>query len=472
MPAVAARKSDNLVRLADDALYFVRTILNVEPSEQQASILAAVSVPGARVSARSGHGTGKTTTLAWLILWFVSLRRDCRIPCTAPTSHQLNDLLWPEISKWHQQMHPLWRRDIQVISDRVFVVGAEKTQYAVARTARKENPEALQGFHADNLLFLLDEASGIDDQIFEVAEGALSTPSARVVMTGNPTRSEGYFYRSHHSQRQHWQTLKLSCLDSPLVSSEYVDRMKERYGEDSNVYRVRVLGEFPVASDDVLIPLDWVESAVGRDIVPGTTERIAGLDVARFGDDSCALVVRQGSRIIHIDEWRGKDLMQTTGRVKEAYNNKLYTRINVDSIGLGSGVVDRLREMHVPCTGVNVAESTAQKERYNRLRDQLWWEAREFFQGKSVSISPEIKSSLRDDMIGQLSSIRYGFTSNGKIKVESKDEMKARDLASPNLADAFCLTLAQGIAGVPRKLVAPAITPQRAKTLWKARVLS
>ncbi|MFW6177372.1 MAG: hypothetical protein ACOC43_03295 [Desulfohalobiaceae bacterium] len=458
-----------LRRLKADPIFFIRKTIGVEPTEQQAKLLEQVAAPGAHVSARSGHGTGKTTSLAWLVLWFVGLRPDCRVPCTAPTSHQLSDLLWSEISKWHERMHPLWRRDLEVTSDRVFVKGAERSQYAVARTARRENPEALQGFHATELMFLIDEASGIDERVFEVAEGALSTPGARVVMTSNPTRTEGYFHRSHHQERQYWQTLHLSCMDSPLVDASYIDKMRSRYGEESNIFRVRVLGEFPQASDDILIPLDWVESAIGRDITPGSPDKIAGLDVARFGDDANALLVRHGSKVIHLDMWRNKDLMETAGRVKEAYDSKLFTRVHVDSIGLGSGVVDRLKEMNVPVVGINVAEATAQKERFNRLRDQLWWQCRDFFHGKECGIDPEVDKAMREDLIGQLTSIRYGFTSNGKIKIEDKQAMKERGLESPNLADALCLTFAEGVGAPKKRNVQPVTTRDKARQQWRAR---
>ncbi len=456
-------KGEDLTELRhckEDALRFVRKVIGAEPTDQQAQLLKAVSEPGAHVSARSGHGPGKTTTLAWLIIWFVGLYPDSRVPCTAPTGHQLNDLLWPEINKWHGSLHPLWRRDLVITADRVFVRDAPKTQYAVARTARPENPEALQGFHATNLLFLLDEASGIPEPIFETAEGALSTPGARVVMTSNPTRTEGYFYRSHHEERMHWVNLHFSCLDSPLVAQDYIDKMAARYGEDSNVYRVRVLGEFPYASEDILIPLPWVEAAVGRDIEFPASKRIAGLDVARFGDDANALTVRQGGNLYFLDEWRNADLMETVGKIANYYRQEdLFDVVHVDAIGLGAGVADRLVEMGIPAISVNVSEVSALGERFNRLRDQLWWNVREFFESQQSRIDPDTNSMLQEDLKGQLTGIRYNFTSNGKIKVEGKDEMKKRGLESPNLADSFCLTFAEGLKNPERKRAKPVKKP-------------
>jgi hypothetical protein len=324
-------------------------------------------------------------------------------------------------------------------------MGCEKTRFAVARTSAKDRPEALQGFHAENLLFLIDEASGIDNKVFEVAEGALSTPGSRVLMCSNPTRTEGYFYDSQVKNRSLWTCLNYSCVDSPLVDPSYAENMAAKYGAASNVYRVRVLGEFPEASDDVLIELGWVEGAVGRDILPMEgSRRVCGLDVARFGDDTTAYVIRRGAVIEEMDQWRNLDLMQSVGRVVELYRDKKkFDIVHVDSIGLGSGVVDRLRELKVPCVGVNVAEVSSSQDRFNRLRDELWWRCREFFSSRDCRIVPGIK--LIDDLIGELTAIRYNYASSGKLLVESKQDMKSRGLKSPNIADALCLTFVEGI---------------------------
>ncbi len=472
MPRSKGTPNVNLTRLKADPIYFARQICHMEPTPQQAEMLMAIVPPGAKVSVRSGHGPGKTTGLSILILWFVSMYTHCRVPCTAPSGHQLFDNLWPEIHKWRDRMHLLWKRDLVVTADKVFVKEAEKTQFAVARTARKETPDALQGFHADHLMFVVDESSGVDDKIFEVAEGSLSTAGARVVMTGNPTRTDGFFYRSHHQDRKNWTTLHFSCLDSPNppVDPNYAVTMREKYGEDSNIYRVRVLGEFPKSSDDVLIPLDWVEMAMNREYEAGATEKIAGLDVARFGDDSTALVVRGGSNILFMDKWRGRDLMESVGRVADYYHHKIFTRVVVDSIGMGSGVVDRLKELGVPVVGVNVGEIPAYKQKFNRLRDQLWWQQREFFESKDVAVSTDIDKELREDFMGQITSVRYGFTSSGKIKIEDKSEMKKRGLASPDLGDAVCLTLAEGVGEGRRRNYTVVNTVERASSAWGARI--
>jgi len=435
---------DVFKRMATDPVWFVQQVFGIDPTDQQKAVLNAYAKTEAHIAVKSGHGVGKTTLLAWIALHFLSFSpHECKIPCTAPSSHQLEDLLWAELRKWHNKMPDYLKNEIIIGANRM-IIRNEPERYAVGRTARREKPEALQGFHGDYLLFLIDEASGIDEIIFEVAEGALSTKGAKIIMTSNPTRAEGYFYRAHTIDRQFWDCFTFSCLDSPLVTERYVEQQKRKYGEDSNVYRVRVLGEFPDGSDDCLIPLSWLEQAIGRDVEFPISQKIAGLDVARFGDDRTSLVVRQGNKVIHIEEWAKKDLMETCGRVVQAYRDQnLFHQVHVDSIGLGSGVVDRLAEMGIPVAGINVAESPAYGDRFNRLRDELWWKARDFFGERQCCIDPKLE--MVNDFVGQLSSIKYSLTSAGKVKAESKEEMKKRGLQSPNIADAFCLTLAEGV---------------------------
>lgn len=420
---------------------FVKDVFKISPEPWQETVLSDLANHG-RVSVRSGHGVGKSAVDAWAILWFMNVFYPCKIPCTAPTSHQLEDILWPELAKWYRRMPDDHQAYFNLRADRLEAKFAPKESFAVARTARPEQPEALQGFHSDNLLFVLDEASAIADIVFEVSEGALSTPGARVLMTSNPTRTSGYFFDSHNRSRARWRPHRVSCLDSSLVAADYATGMAERYGADSNVYRVRVLGDFPISEDDVVIPLQLLEAAVGRTIDKTPVEKIIwGLDVARFGDDSNALAKRQLRRLMEpVREWRGKDLMQTTGMVMNEYLAQPDALkpdvIMVDSIGLGAGVVDRLRELGAPAMGCNVAESSSTKQLYNRLRDELWFKGREWFASLEVTMPDD------DETLAELSVAKYKYTSTGKLQVESKDEMKKRGIHSPNRADAFLMTFA------------------------------
>jgi hypothetical protein len=292
------------------------------------------------------------------------------------------------------------------------------------------------------MLFLCDEASGIDDIIFEVGAGAMSTLGAKTVLAGNPTRTSGYFFDAFHRMRAHWHCMKVSCADSDMVSPAFLAEMEAKYGIDSNIYGVRVLGEFPRAEDDVIIPLHLVEAAVGRDVEPiNDYKPLWGLDVARFGSDRSALAKRRNNRLLGpIKWWRGVDTMQLVGHVVREYmdtpDDEKPSEILVDVIGLGAGVVDRLREMKLPCRGVNVAESPAIAGKFARQRDELWWRAREWFERRDVLMVDDI------DLISELTSLKYSLLSSGKLKAESKDDMRRRGLPSPDLADSFVLTFA------------------------------
>jgi phage terminase large subunit len=428
----------------NDPLKWVRAALGIEPTEQQIEGLRAIRQPGAHVSIRSGHGTGKSSFLAWAILWFMSCYVDFKIPCTAPSSHQLHDVLWAELNYWHRLMKPIWRDQIEIIQNRAWLHSRKDTDFAVARTARPDKPEALQGFHARNLLFIVDEASGVIPAVFEVAEGALSTPGASLAMAGNPTRTSGYFYDSHHKMRSTFTTLHWSSVDSPLVSRKYVEDMAKKYGTSSNIYRVRVLGEFPKAEPDQLIPLDLLEAAACRDYVIGFGPWVWGLDVAWMGDDESVLAKRQGYVVSELKkpDQSNLDPVQLASWVADEYSatrtDERPEVINVDTVGIGAGTYAALKQMGLPVRGVNVAESPSSREKYYRLRDELWCNFRDWLETRNCRIPDDA------DLLGEASCIKYDpFFGQGVTKVESKKDMRKRGLKSPDNADAVCLTFFQ-----------------------------
>ena len=419
----------------DSPVLFVKEALKAEPSAQQAEALAAFAQPGARVTIASGHGTGKTTLMAWLILWGLTCFDDVKIPTTAPTAHQLGDVLWTEVRKWGSRLPSLWRDALEITSDMVKYTGC--AGFAVARTGRKENPEALQGFHASNLFFLIDEASGVDDVVFQVAQGALSTPGARVLMAANPTRTSGYFYNSFHRDRDRWQRFIFSCLDSPHVAREYVDEVRTIYGEDSDIYRVRVLGLFPRAGDVQFISTELVEAAQARHLLPQEYEYapvILGVDVARFGNDRTVIFKRQGLYSELIWTCQGADLMKTADRVAVLMDEHKADAVMIDAGGVGAGVCDRLRQMGHRPVDIQFGGASGLANCLNK-RAEMWWRMREWLQ-KDGAIPPN--EDLRDDLTGP----EYQFTTKGLVQLEKKEDMKKRGLASPDLADALALTFA------------------------------
>lgn len=424
----------------------MREVLKVDRVEKwQAEALNALTVHP-NISVRSGHGVGKSAFLSWAIYWFMLTHFPCRVPCTAPTAHQLADVLWGELALWRRRMDQRVQDLFEITSDRLVLAAAPQEAYAVARTARPENPEAFQGFHCENIMFVADEASGVIDAIFEPLEGALTTPGARSILTANPTRASGYFYDSHHKNRKHYYCIKASCLDSNLVSKEYEAKMRDQYGVLSNVYRVRVLGEFPTEDADVLVPLSVVEPAIERDVAGKAYVPVWGLDVARYGTCLNALAKRQGNILLEqVKTWGNCSTMETAGRVFEEYRQtpveERPAEILVDVIGVGAGVFDRCEELGLPVVPVNVGEMPERSSsgRFSRMRDELWWYVREWFSALDCRIPND------PYLVGELTNVRYKLSSNGRIQVESKAEMLSRGVQSPDRADALMLTFAGGL---------------------------
>jgi len=429
----------------DDPVRFVREMLGADPYEYQREFLEALARNERKMSVKSGHGTGKSTTASWAMLWFLLLRYPVKVVVTAPTSSQLFDAMFAELKRWINELPKELQELLNVKSDRVELLRAPAEAFISCRTARAETPEALAGVHSDNVLLIVDEASGVPEQVFEAAAGSMSGHNATTLMLSNPTRSSGTFFESHNRMANSWWTRTWSCEDSPLVSDEFVDEMRLRYGEESNAFRVRVLGQFPLSDDNTIIPFHLVEAAQHRDVVVADdTDVVWGLDVARFGSDATALCKRQGPVVTELRSWRGLDLMQTTGRVVAEYEalppSKRPTEILVDSIGVGSGVVDRLRELDLPVRGINVAESPSMGDTYMNLRSELWFKCKAWLEDRSCKLPKD------DQLQAELTAIRYSFTSSGKMKAESKDEMRRRGVGSPDLADALCLTMASDAA--------------------------
>lgn len=420
---------------------FVIEVLGATPDPWQAQFLTAIAAGKRRISVRSGHGVGKSTGVSWAALWFMFTRFPQKTVVTAPTSSQLYDALFAEMKAWLNRMPPTLRGLVTSKTDRLELTSAPDESFISLRTSRAEQPEALQGVHSENVMLIADEASGVPEAVFEAASGSMSGESAVTILLGNPTRSSGYFYDTHTKDLGFF-TMKVSCVDSPRVSREYIKEQEMRFGLESNAFRVRVLGEFPLADDDTVIPIHLIESAQNRPIEKTPAMRpIWGLDVARFGSDRTALCKRYGSVVPEPLLWkRGYDTMQTVGWVKNLYDNSdpadRPSEILVDSIGLGSGVVDRLRELGLPVRGINVSEAPAFGNDFLNLRAELWFKAREWLESRDCRLPAD--DALKED----LAIPRYKFSSSGKRQIESKDEIKKRGSKSPDLADAFVLTFA------------------------------
>lgn len=430
-------------RYADNPVLLVQEVFDEEPDEEQAAVMMAVARGERQIAVRSGHGVGKTTTMSWLLVWFATTRFPQKCICTAPTSGQLVDGLISETKAWFRKLPPLLLPLFEIKSERIELIARPEQSFIAFATSRAENPEALQGKHSENLLLLVDEASGVPEAVFEAASGSMSGHNATMLMMGNPVRSSGQFHDAFHEQAHKWRTFHISCVGHPRISEDFIEEMKERYGEESNAYRVRVLGEFPKGDDDTVIAMELAEAALERDVQPTNVRPIWGVDVARFGSDRSSLAMRKGNVLLEkVQCWSGLDMMQLSGTIKAIWDatpeKGRPTEICVDSIGQGAGVADRLREMGLPCRDLNVSEAPAIKGRYLNQRAELWFEMREWFETRAVNIKGDRK------LLAELVGVRYKMSSSGKLQIESKDELRKRskERRSPDVADALMMTFA------------------------------
>lgn len=428
----------------DDPVGFVEIVLGATPDPWQREVLRAVATGERRISIRAGHGVGKSSCCAWLLIWHMVTRYPQKAICTAPTAGQLFDALFSEVKYWINRLPDPIKALFDMTSDKVTLKAAPEASFISARTSSADRPEALAGIHSEHVLLIVDEASAVPEPVFESAAGSMSGDNACTILIGNPTRNSGMFFNTHHGLAHGWRTFHVSCLDSPRVSSDFVDQIRTTYGPDSNAYKIRVLGEFALRDDDTLISADLVDSAMARDVVLDEKEPLVyGLDVARFGDDRSVLCKRRGSVVLEFKSWQGLDLMQLTGAIVNEANMDKPAEIMVDSIGLGAGVADRLRELGLVARDVNVSEaSSVLNSQAAKLRDELWLQVKDWLNARACKL-PKM-DELRQELVAPT----YTFTSNGKIKVEGKAEMKRRGMRSPDLADALGLTFASTAAKV------------------------
>lgn len=423
----------------NDPVGFVKDVFGAIPDPWQEEFLTAVGRGERRISVRAGHGVGKSTACAWAVGWQLVIRYPQKTIVTAPTEGQLMNALFPEVRIWIAKLPPHIRELFELQSDRIFLRADKDGSFVSAKTSSAERPEAMAGVHCDEgwVMLVCDEASAIPETVYEAAAGSMSGWNCITILISNPTRNVGLFYQTHHNLKNTWYTIHISCLNSKRVAPDFVKQIIDTYGEDSNAYRIRVLGEFATSDDDVLIPAEWVDSAMKRDIVLNMLEQEKwGLDVARFGGDKCVLLKRRGTVVVDIKWWAHCDAMETVGRVMFEAKSSEPSEICVDSIGMGGPVADRLRELGLNVRDVNVSEAAAMNPQAAKLRDELWISTKDWLGSRAVRLP------FHDELRQDLCAPTYGFTSQGKTKVEGKAEIKKRLRRSPDFADALCLTFA------------------------------
>lgn len=424
---------------------------------------------------KAGHGVGKSTFTSWIILWLMSTRPHFAGVVTANTKEQLIRKTWRELAVWHRRC--LTAHWFKYNATSFHHVTHSNTWRTDATPWSEHNSEAFAGLHngGRGQAMIFDEASGISDKIYEVAEGAMSDPDAFWFQFGNPTKRSGRFYDSWHKFARRWTKFTVDARKAAAANKKRLAEIIEDWGIDSDYVRVRVLGEFPEQDVATLIPAEWLDRALNRDVVGCDRYRpIWGLDVARFGDDRSALAMRRNRMLMEpIRFWQGLDGIQLAERVRALWQNMPEddkpSSICIDVIGVGASAYDQLGRMQsagqlgdTMVLGVNVSESAAVHDKFARLRDELWWKARTWFEGLNCSMlqDTEQRSSwLLDEgsneeplfldnafvlrkapITDELRDILFSFLPNGKIKLEPKQDTKERLGRSPDGADAFVLT--------------------------------
>jgi len=399
-----------------------------------------------RMVIASGHGVGKTVLFAWVTHWIMSTRPRARGTITANTYTQLSTKTWAAVQSWSRLL--INRHWFRVTADHMYFEGQKESWAVSAQSCKEENSEAFAGQHAadSTSFYLLDEASGIPEKIWEVAEGGMTDGEPMIFASGNPTRNTGKFQRiSFGNERDRWIRFSVDSRNSKFTNKQQIKEWIDQYGEDSDFVRVRVRGECPRAGSTQLIPGDVV--ATCRKFVANGYEglpKIIAVDVARFGDDRTVIGMRQGRCFQILRKYRGLDTVQTVDQIVLFIETQNPDAIIIDGDGLGAGVVDQLQHRGY---GAKLYEfhggaKPFDGNKYFNRRAECWGLMGEWLgAGAQIPDDPEIETDLTGP--------QYGYSSKSQIQLERKEDMKARGLASPDLGDTLAMTFSIKVAPSP-----------------------
>ncbi len=396
-----AKKSDVLHgydAYQSDPVGFVRTCLGGDPWPLQEAIMQATA-DHRRVAVRSCHHSGKTWLASALVPWWLNAFDHSLVITTAPTDRQMREQLWVEIAGHHRKSELPGR-----ITETSLEIGPSRRAFGFSTNT----PERFQGWHEQNILVIVDEASGVAEPIYQAIEGILTGHNAKLLLIGNPNSPQGTFYEAFRSPL--YQTFHISAHDVPerLLPASWAEERLQEWGADNPAYQVRVLGEFPQQGEDALIRMSWVTDAEERTL-DAEGEVIIGVDVARYGGDESVAYVRQGSVVLGAIAWRGNDTMASAGRVAAMAREWNASVVNVDEIGVGAGVVDRLAEefaddRNVTVVGVNVGEAAIDSEHYANKRSEIFQGLADRFKQGDISLPGE--DSI---LLSQLTALKFSY---------------------------------------------------------------
>ena len=405
-----------------------------------------------RESVSSGRGIGKSALVSWLVLWMLTTRIGGSVVISANSENQLRSVTWAELTKWAAMLINSHWWEISAtklvpakwLTDLVEKDLKKGTRYwaCEGKLWSEENPDSYAGVHnQDGMMLIFDESSGIPDAIWDVGAGFFTenTPDRYWFAFSNPRRNTGYFFETFHAKRDFWKSRTVDARTVEDTDKAIYDQIIAEYGEDSSQAKIEVYGEFPSAGDDQFIGSMLVDDAMKRPKWKDVTAPIVlGVDPARGGADATVIAVRQGRDIVKILRYQGEDTMTIVGRVIDAIEEFKPTLTVIDEGGLGYGILDRLTEQRYKVRGVNFGNKAKHSIAFGNKRAEMWNDMRNWLKSASIPQDRQLKA----DLTGPTKKPN----SSGTIFLEGKKEMKARGLASPDAADAICVTFAFPVA--------------------------
>lgn len=408
-----------------------------------------------QLAVASGHGIGKTAVVSWIILWAISTKPDTRGIVTANTETQLKTKTWAELGKWYHRF--LAKEFFSLTATALFAKDPahERTWRIDMVPWSERNTEAFAGLHNKNrrILVVFDEGSAIPDVIYEVTEGALTDSDTEIIwcVFGNPTRNSGRFRECFPGQRfsKVWKTKQVDSREVSLTNKDQINKWIEAYGEDSDFVRIRVKGIFPRTGEMEFISAEDVSAAAQREALSQLTDPLViGVDVARYGANESVIYFRKGrdARSIPPLRIRGASTVELAGKVSEVFHQYHVDAIFIDGGGVGGGVVDNVRALHLFCFDVqfggkddNPGYATGNEgEHYANKRCAMWGAMRAWLKFGAIPDEADLKAQL----IGPT----YTYNLRSEIQLEKKEDMMKRGLESPDIADGLALTFAYPVA--------------------------
>ncbi len=428
-------------RYGRDPIRYVREVLGVKTIETwQIAVLQDIAEQvkakdwDIRIAIGSGHGVGKSALIAWIVHWFNAVFPDPQTVVTANTATQLTSKTWRELGIWNERaLNKAW---FEHTATRFFLKDAPKTWFASAIPWTKNRSEAFAGTHAEYVLYVFDEASAVEDIIWDVSEGAMTGRHTLWIVCGNLTRATGRFRECFGKFKHRWKGFQVDAREVSFTNKAQIQKWIEDYGEDSDFVRVRVKGQIPREGTFQFISSEDVDNCMSRkEVASPMLALVMGVDLARSGACQTVFTFRQGRHVEPQVKFREPDSMQTVSRIVAAIEDRKPDAVFLDGGGLGGPIIDRVKQLvgSEIIFEVNSGTAAMDKTRYFNKRAEMWGDLRAaLHDGMELPLDHELK----DDLIGP----EYFFSAKQQIQLERKEDMLDRGLASPDCGDSLALT--------------------------------